>query len=207
VVFPLLSRYQDKPDYLVGACIKARRAVLWLSGAVCSGFALFAPLFFETLYDSRYTEAGDTSRWLAIYTWSHVLIASMDRIPLALGTPKKLFVANLLTVCGMAFAVLGYREAGLHGFILGMAGAKLLSHVYLVGGLPFHKWGMLSQSLRFTVGYLAYALSAVFALAWVEPRVHLYGYMAAVCLAAGLPILLASGRVWFIIKDRKKEAL
>lgn len=206
VVFPLLSRYRDKPHYLVEACLKARRAVLWMSGAVCCGFALFAPLFFETLYDTRYAGAGNTSRWLALYTWSHVLVASMDRIPLALGKPRQLFVANTLNVLGMGFAIWGYREAGLPGFILGMAAAKWLAHFYLAARLPERRAGMLLQSLGFTAGGLAYTFTAMAGLTLLEPRAHLYVYMLAVCAAAGLPILTAGLRVRILIRNRKEGA-
>lgn len=206
VIFPLLSRYREKPVYLVGACLKARRAVLWLSGAVCCGFALFAPLFFETLYDPRYAGAGQTSRWLALYTWSHVLVASMDRIPLALGKPRQLFVANGLTVLGMGLAAAGYARLGLPGFIVGMAGAEWVALGFLVWRLPAKRLAMLGQSAGFTLGYLLYALVAMRGLEGLEPRVHLYVYGLTVCAAAGVPILAAAGRVWFLIRHREEGA-
>jgi len=204
VVFPLLSRYQDNPPRLVSACLKARTAVLWASGAICSGFALFAPLFFESLYKSDYAPAGGVSRWLAVYTWSHILVASMDRIPLALGKPRQLFFANLLTTAGMIAAVCGYHRFGLPGFILGMAAANLPALLYLCLGLPTRKLAMLGQSLRFTLGYLAYTLATIRGLSLVQPRLSLWPYAALVCLASGLPILLSVFRVLVLI--RRKDA-
>jgi O-antigen/teichoic acid export membrane protein len=206
VIFPLLSRYQDDPKRLVNACLKARRAVLWLSGAVCSGFALFAPLFFESLYDERYAGAGATSRWLAIYTWSHVLIASMDRIPLSLGNPRLLFFANLLTTLGMGMAVWGYESFGLPGFILSMAAAKVLANIFLTITLPNGRVHMLGQSTGFTLGFAAYTLACIYGLNLVQPELGLYPYAGLVCLAAGVPILVAAGRVWFLIKEKKESA-
>lgn len=205
VIFPLLSRYQDDPPRLISACLKARRAVLWLSAAICSAFALFAPLFFESLYDERYFGAGATSRWLAIYTWSHVLIASMDRIPLALGNPRLLFFANLITTLGMGLAVWGYDAYGLPGFILSMAAAKLLANLFLTLNLPCGRLQMIGQSSFFTLGFLAYTLACIYGLNLVEPTLPFNQYAAMVCLSAATPILLAALRVWLIIKAKKKD--
>lgn len=204
VIFPLLSRYQDDPKRLVNACLKARRAVLWLSGAICSAFALFAPLFFESLYDPRYAGAGTTSRWLAIYTWSHVLIASMDRIPLSLGNPRLLFFANLLTTLGMGAAVWGYGAFGLPGFILSMAAAKLLANLFLTLTLPNGRLHMLGQSAFFTLGFAAYTLACIHGLALAQTSLAFYPYAGLVCLSAATPILLAAARVWFLIKHKKE---
>ncbi len=222
VIFPLLSRHQDDPWRLVNACWKARRAVLWLSGAVCSGFALFAPLFFESLYDSRYTEAGETARWLAIYTWSHVLIATMDRIPLALGNPRLLFFGNLITTAGMFGAIWGYQSYGLPGFILSMSAAKWLTQFFLTFTLPFHRFKMLLQSFGFTLGFGLYSWAAILFQNWayarLEPGEWVWSlepsdwdtdfllYAAAVCTSCALPILLAAAMVFLLIKRQKSES-
>jgi O-antigen/teichoic acid export membrane protein len=204
VIFPLLSHHQDDPPRLVRACLKARRAVLWLSGAICSAFALFAPLFFESLYDSRYTAAGETCRWLAIFTWSHVLLASMDRIPLALGNPRLLFFSNLLGTTGMAAAVWGYGSFGLPGFILCMAASRWLSLIFLSATLPSGRAAMTLQSLLFTFSFALYTLAAIAGLRFAQPRLTLYPYAALVCTAAALPVLLAGLRVFFLIRAKKK---
>jgi hypothetical protein len=95
VVFPLLAKYQDQPARLLAFAVRARAAVLWAGGAVCAGFAIFAPVFFDTLYDERYAGAGPISQWLSLYIWAWILTATIDRIPLALGRPRALFNANL----------------------------------------------------------------------------------------------------------------
>ncbi|MDF3128262.1 oligosaccharide flippase family protein [Kiritimatiellaeota bacterium B1221] len=206
VIFPLLSRYQDDPPRLVNACLMARRAVLWLSAAICSGFALFAPLFFESLYDDRYFGAGATSRWLAIYTWSHVLIASMDRIPLALGNPRLLFFANLITTLGMGLAVWGYQAYGLPGFILSMALAKIFANFFLTMTLPTGRFKMLGQSVFFTLGFLGYTLACIYGLNQAEASLSFYPYAGLVCLSAAAPILLAMFRAWCLIKAKKEKS-
>ena len=191
VIFPLLARLQDNPKALVSACLQARQQVLWVSGAVCVGFALAAPLFFGLLYDHRYSAAGSISQWLALYVWSHVLMVSMDRIPLALGQPKKLFQSGLLTTLAMLLALPGYILFDLPGFIGGMTMANLLAHGYLVAGLPEGRAAMLRQGLVFSLGLLAYGLPLVLLLRnpyfASNPGQH-----ALLVVLGGLPPLLMS---------------
>ncbi len=202
VIFPLLSRLQDDPLRLVAACLKARAPVLWLSGAVCAVFALGAPLFFGTLYDSRYVEAGRISQWLALFTWTHVLVSSMDRVPLALGKPKILFTANLLTACAMVLALPGYLALGLPGFILGMAAANLAAHIFLLSTLPEQNTVMARQSALFTLGLLAYTLPLALLLDQVRTAVPVLTYALLVCCAAAPPLLLGAWKAWGAIRKR-----
>ncbi len=203
VIFPLLSRHQDDPPRLVDSCLRARTGVLFASGAICSGFALFAPLFFESLYDARYAAAGDISRWLALYTWTHVLLVSMDRIPLALGHPRQLFLANLITTAGMTAAVAGYRLLQLPGFIAGMAFANLLSHAFLAATLPAHRRRMGLQSAAFTGAFALYTLAGVAVLETAKAAWPLLPYAALVCAAAALPFLPAG--LWMLKLARQKK--
>ncbi len=197
VIFPLLSRLQDDPPRLVQACLQARAPVLWLSGALCCGLALMAPLFFETLYDPRYADAGLISRWLALYTWTHVLVSSMDRIPLALGNPRVLFGANLLSTCGMAVALPGYFWMGLPGFILGMSAANLLAYLYLTAALPTGGLRMSLQSLGFSLGLLGYTLPVMAGLETIQKQVTPILQILLLGLAGGLPVLVG---LWQIRK-------
>ena len=178
VVFPLLAKYQDKPDRLLAFAARARGSVLWAGGALCAGFALFAPTFFETLYDERYAGAGRISQWLAVYVWTWILNATIDRIPLALGRPRALFTANLAGAFGMVLAWCGYQLAQLPGFILGMALSNLAAHLCLQLAIPRPRTALVRQSVLATAGVAAYTLSMLALLhgvaalhppAWVAP--------------------------------------
>lgn len=178
VVFPLLAKFQDKPDRLLAFAARARGSVLWAGGALCAGFALFAPTFFETLYDERYAGAGRISQWLSIYVWTWILNATIDRIPLALGRPRALFTANLAGAFGMVLAWSGHQLAGLPGFILGMALSNLAAHLCLQLAIPRPRAALVRQSLLATAGVAAYTLSMLALLhgvaalhppAWVGP--------------------------------------
>lgn len=204
VIFPLLATLRDEPRRLVEACLQARRPVLWLSAALCAAFALLAPLFFATLYDQRYAEAGTIARWLALYTWSHVLVSSMDRIPLALGAPRVLFIAGLLTTIGMAMAPLGYHAAALPGFIVGMTLANLAAHLYLLVSLDHYRGAMTRQSLLFSLGLLAYTLPLIHALERWQQTLAPPAWMAATALSAGLPLLLGGWQVLRTVRHRRK---
>jgi O-antigen/teichoic acid export membrane protein len=205
VLFPLLARRQDDPARLIRSCLKARRAILWASGAVCTAFALAAPFFFETLYDARYRGAGSISRWLAVYTWSHVLVASMDRIPLALGKPRTLFIANTVATLGMLLAAVGYRLAALPGFIIGMTAANLLAHAYLIWSLPVGRLSMAAQSALATVGFGLYAVLSIGLLDVLVGHLSWWVNGLVTGTLAGLPGLLAA---WQIRKQlaQKRDA-
>ncbi len=205
VIFPLLSRLQDEPDRLVSACLKARKPVLWVSGAVCAGFAMGAPLFFETLYDERYQEAGRISQWLALYTWTHVLVSSMDRIPLSLGRPRVLFTANLLTTCCILLALPGYMIMGLPGFIMGMALANVAAHIYLLSTLPGGRRKMALQTLGFTFGLLIYSLPLVIMLRSIDIQESPLAHTLAVCMAAGPLVLAGAWFAWKAVKSKGKQ--
>jgi O-antigen/teichoic acid export membrane protein len=203
VIFPLLARLQDDPKALVAASLRARQQVLWISGAVCLGFALAAPLFFGLLYDPRYSGAGEISQWLALYVWSHVLMVSMDRIPLALGQPKKLFQTGLLTTLAMLLALPGYWLSGLPGFILGMTLANLLAHAYLLAALPEGRAALARQGLLFSLGLLAYVLPLLLLLREPFFTTNLWLQALVVVLGGLPPLLLGAWSLRRAMQDRK----
>ncbi len=207
VLFPLLARRQDDPPRLVRSCLKARQAVLWASGAICTAFAVFAPFFFNTLYDARYSAAGPISRWLALYTWSQVLLVSMDRIPLALGAPRVLFISSCVTTAGMLLAVLGYHFWSLPGFIVGMTGANLAAHIYLILRLPTGRLAMTTQTILATAAGLAYALPAIgLCQAVTSAGWPMWVKALAVCAISGLPCLVAAAQVWRQVRGGTRAA-
>ena len=195
VVFPLLAKYQDKPERLLAFAVRARRSVLWAGGALCAGFALLAPTFFEVLYDERYAGAGRISQWLSIYIWTWILNATIDRIPLALGRPRALFTANLAGVFGMALAWSGYQIAQLPGFIVGMSLSNLAAHVCLQGAIPAPRRPLITQSVLATLAvsiYTAGMLALLHLLATVVPG---WATLALTLLLAVLPLLVAAAVV------------
>lgn len=206
ILFPLLSRRQDDPVRLIRSCLKARRAILWASGAVCAAFAIGAPFFFDTLYDPRYQQAGIISRWLALYTWAFVLMASMDRIPLALGKPRRLFEANVITTVSMLAAVAGYRLYALPGFIIGMSLSNVLSHAYLVWSLPSGRLEMVLQSVFATLGLALYAGPAMALLNAVQGRLPAWAYGVCVFTAAAVPCALAAGFVRAQVRKKTESS-
>ena len=203
VIFPILARYQDRPERMLEFALKARRAVLWAGGAVCAAFAIFAPVFFGLLYDERYAVAGRISQWLSIYIWTWMLTATIDRIPLALGRPRALFAANVVTTLGMVLAAGGYRLAQLPGFITGMALANVATHLYLVTAIPCRRAALLVQSAGFTVLTAGYALGAVGLLEWLAPRLSKWMIVFAHSALATVPCAVAALVVWRLMRERK----
>ncbi len=205
VVFPILAKYQDKPERLMTFALRARTAVLWAGGAVCSGFAIFAPAFFGLLYDKRYAGAGHISQWLALYIWTWILTATIDRIPLALGKPRALFIANLAGAAGMLLAYGGYKIAALPGFICGLALSSLAAHACVVSAVPHQRAGMVRQAILASLAVAAYTLPAVLltnALDAAWTPVHVAILRAAL---AALPVLTAVVVVRVMMSRRSED--
>lgn len=203
VLFPLLSRHQDDPKTLVRKSLKARALVLLAGGALASAFAIFAPTFFEHLYDHRYAEAGPISRWIAIYIWALIVLSSMERVPLALGHAKALFVSNLVVTGGYGLAVAGYHLHGLPGFILGLSCGVFLAHGVLLLWIPGGRKAMLGQTAGYSAAFGAYTLAAI---ALVGRFYGLYGLWADVAVSmagAGVPCAAAALLVFLRLKKMR----
>lgn len=190
VLFPLLTKRQHRPKRLMELCLRGRRLVLLTGGAVCVAFALLAPLFFEFLYDERYQAAGPLSRWLSIYIWAWVMVATLDRVPLALGKTRILFNGNLINVCSMVLAAPGYLFFGLPGFILGLAGAQVCALLYVIKNLPCERAHALRQSISFSLYFGLYGALGVIILSSLPDFGLLVRSGVSVGLA-GIPLLLS----------------
>ena len=199
VIFPLLSKYQDNPARLIAVATRARAAVLWAGVAICSSFAIFAPTFFELLYDERYAGAGRISQWLALYIWTWILNATIDRIPLAMGRPRANFFSNLAGAFGMVLAYIGYQFAELPGFIIGMSLSNLAAHVCLQVAIPAPRFPLIRQSLLSALG-AAYVLPALALLHILDPLLGRWGSVGAHAALAALPLATAALVVRLLMK-------
>ena len=196
VLFPILSRSQDDPVTLIGRSLKARGLILLAGGALACAFAITAPLFFRYCYDHRYANAGSISQWMAILVWCSILLNTMDRVPMALGHSRALFVSNLLVILGYAIAVPGYWYAGLPGFILGLSLGPLISHVALLGWIPIRRGDMLRQTILYSLIFVIYGVVGIFGMQWMTaslaPRWEIApGLVLALipCVVSGVVVL------------------
>lgn len=201
VVFPLLAKYQDQPARLLAFAVRARAAVLWAGGAVCAGFAIFAPVFFDTLYDERYAGAGPISQWLSLYIWAWILTATIDRIPLALGRPRALFNANLAGALAIGVAALGYHVAQLPGFVVGLALSELASFLVLWWAIPGARSELMRQSSAATLAVAGYTIPALAGLALLDPLLPTWAVVAVHGLLAAAPLGLAA----FVVRRMMAE--
>lgn len=193
VLFPILARSQDNPARLVAKSLQARSLILLAGGALVCGFAILAPIFFETLYDQRYAAAGEISRWLAIYVWCCIMLSSMERVPLALGHGNSLVVANLVSTAGYALAIPGYFWYGLPGFILGNAAGSVAAHVVLLAWVPVKRLVMLGQTGIFTA---AFGIYGGFAVWWMISLDGNSSPLASISAGLGATILPCVAAGW-----------
>ncbi len=196
VLFPVYSKFRKEPEKMISVALRAREIVLWAGGAVCISFAVVSPLFFETLWDPRYHQAGAIAQWLALYIWAMIVMLTMDRIPLALGNSRALFMANVWRCGGIVLAIGGYRIAQLPGFIMGLAIGPVIAHVYLLRHVPIERRAILIQGVRFTLGVLAYGVPAVLVTVWLREFANVWSQAMAVAVLVGLPLLVSALVVW-----------
>jgi len=191
VLFPVLAKSRDDVVTLIGQALRARGLILLAGGALVCGFAILAPAFFRLLYDARYAAAGDIARWLSISVWATILLSTMERVPLALGHPRALFISNLLTTAGYGLAVPAYHFAGLPGFICGIAAGSLIAHGVLLKWIPIRRGEMALQTVIYSAIYGTYALLSISALRLLEGRVEPHWEIAAGALATLIPCAIA----------------
>ena len=191
VLFPILSRSQDDPVTLVGQSIRARGLILLAGGALVCGLAISAPAFFRLLYDPRYATAGVVSQWLAILVWFTIVLSSMERVPLALGHPRALFVAGLVITFGYALAVPAYWAAGLPGFILGISAGSLIAHLVLLRWVPLRRDDMLRQTVLYSLVFGLYAGLSVTLLRLMAGRVEPHWEIVAAGIGTIIPCAVA----------------
>ena len=196
VLFPVLAKSQHDPTTLVGQSIQARSLILLAGGAIVNGFAIFSPVFFGLLYDSRYAGAGTIAQWLSILVWSSILLSSMERVPLALGHPRALFTSNLISIFGYALALPLYHLAGLPGFILGISSGLILAHVVLLAWIPIRRNDIFTQSLRFTLLYGFYAGVCIYVLRGQSPHFSSFEKIFYPLACSTIPCAIA-GRIAF----------
>jgi len=191
VLFPVYSKFQHEPARMMSVALRSREVVLWAGVAVSLCLAVGSPLFFETLWDARYHGAGAIAQWLSLYIWAMILMLTMDRIPLAMGNSRALFVANVLRTAGVGAAVGGYLLWGLPGFIVGLAAGPAIAHAYLVAHIPERRIELSMQSVRFTVAGLAYGVPAVLAANTVASDASAWLHAGVVGALAAGPLLAA----------------
>jgi O-antigen/teichoic acid export membrane protein len=196
VLFPVLSRSQDDPVTLVGQSINARKLILMAGGSLACAFAIVAPLFFKYCYKHSYAAAGGISQWLSIMVWFSIVLNSMERVPMALGHPRALFVSNLLNIIGYALSIPGYWIAGLPGFIIGLSMGFVIAHLGLMAWIPVRRVDMLMQTLFYTLVFFGYGGAVVLGtkhfaadLSTREEVILGLGLAALPCLVAGLLVL------------------
>jgi O-antigen/teichoic acid export membrane protein len=201
VLFPLLTKRQHQPGHLMKLCYRGRHLVLLAGGAVCVAFTLLAPVFFQYLYDERYHAAGPLSRWLSIYIWGWIMVATLDRVPLAVGKTRILFHTNLINIVGMVASIPGYLGFGMPGFIIGLSMGQLAALLYVNRNLPCARLKILRQSMVFTLCFGSYGLLGVFLLRHLPEQSVVLQIGASMGLAA-FPILWAG---LGIIRELKRK--
>jgi O-antigen/teichoic acid export membrane protein len=190
VLFPIYAKFRDDAEQMVSVALRARSLVLLLGMAVCCCLVVASPLFFETLWDPRYHEAGVIAQWMSLYIWTTIIQLTMSRIPLALGNSRAMFYSSVWMCTGSLLAVGGYILGALPGFICGLAIGPIISHIYLLRHVPSGQLALLRQSVRFTLLAVAYGATAVLTTNFVRSSFSELVWAALVVVLAVAPVLV-----------------
>lgn len=201
VMFPVYSKFQHNPPKLMAVALRSREVVLWIGGAVCISIAVGSPLFFQTFWDPRYHYAGILAQWLVLDMWARILLYTMERIPLALGNSKSLFMSNVLQTSGILTAAIGYWLGGLPGFIVGLSVGPLASHIYLTFTLPVQKREMLLQSIKFSLPIAMVGLAAVGITVWLNRVAVQWVWVGVVILTGTVSLSIAALVAYRQVRD------
>jgi len=191
VLFPILSRSQHDPVTLVGQSLKARGLILLSGGSLACAFAISSPLFFHYCYDHRYANAGPISQWLCLTIWFTIVLNSMERVPMALGHSRALFVSNIFTTLGYAVAIPSYWSWGLPGFIVGLCSGLILAHLALLAWIPVRRQEMLIQTGIFSAIFFAYGGGMVYLMKVFSGQMDEHARIVFGLIASSIPCLIA----------------
>jgi O-antigen/teichoic acid export membrane protein len=166
VIFPLLAAYaRSEPAQLRARFEQSRTTLLRAALVLSMAVLIFSPVFFRALYKPEYHAAGWMAPLMMLASWFFLLSVTSDRALLARGDTRALAVSNLVSFLGkLAGGWLGFQQAGLPGFILGLTLGTLLGHVVVqialaAHGLPIHHQDLRYSLVALLIGGLAYLLN------------------------------------------------
>jgi O-antigen/teichoic acid export membrane protein len=166
VIFPLLAAYaRSEPAQLRARFEQSRTTLLRAALVLSMAVLIFSPVFFRVFYKPEYHAAGWMAPLMMLASWFFLLSVTSDRALLARGDSRALALSNLVSFLGkLAGGWFGFQQAGLPGFILGLALGTLLGHVVVQIALAAHGLPIHCQDLRYTliallVGGLSYLLN------------------------------------------------
>ena len=188
VQYPLLARYaREDPASLSWRLPASRRGLLRAGAFALLGVALLSPAFFRWVYDERYAAGVWLAPLMTVSVWFVVLQLTADRACLALGDTRTLASSNLAALAGkLAGGLVGFQQAGLPGFVLGVTCGTALGHLVVQRSLAARGVRLAVQDARETglflvTGGLACGLPFV-----VAPALGLEGRVPRTLLEGGI---------------------
>lgn len=199
VLYPVLAEYaRDSRATLAEHFQRSRALLLDAAGFSLLGVVLLAPPFFRLCYKAEYHDATWIAPLLVVPLWFAILQITADRACLALGEPRVLTLSNLANLVAKGLgATIGFRFAGLPGFVLGLTAGTLSGHLVVRRALARMGLPIAEQDRGASLRLVALALPAAllphaFDWGWI-PGVRLEGtdrslFEIAVALCVLVPV-------------------
>ncbi len=209
-VFPAFSRVQDDPERFRNVFGRVRQTLLMLGAFASAGFIAGGTPLIETLYDSRYHDAGWILQALAVSAWFQIMWTPTNAALLSRGQSKWLAIANggklVALIAGLGGGYLLGREwaliTPLQGAIGGIVVSEVARYVIFVVAAKLNRLPGLGQDVVYTIG-----MSAAAFLAWGAMRLFdetVVDYPAIDLLVVFVAsILLWAGPVLWQLKRQK----
>ena len=124
---------RDDPTRFVERFMRAREIVLATGMLAVLAVVIISPMFFEALYDERYTDAAWIAQLVAIGVWVRVLDVPPAKALIARGSARAFsFTKVVHAVASIVGSIVGYVKAGVPGFILGNVCGSVAGHLVTI---------------------------------------------------------------------------
>ncbi|MCX5690843.1 MAG: oligosaccharide flippase family protein [Planctomycetota bacterium] len=192
VQFPALAEvHRNDPTTTNAKLLASRRLILAVSQFGTLGIIIVSPWFFTQLYDSRYADAAVFAPLLSAATWPLLLQVAADRALLAAGDARSIAFSNtanaFITVIS---CTIGFKVAGMVGFICGVGLGNLAGHGVVMYALARKNIRIVRQDAMFTALIASVAAMTVgLPLAWPAIAGTTWGRIAL----GGCGLLVSAG--------------
>lgn len=133
IIFPLYSHKFRENGSLNIIFFRVRSILVTYGGASTAFLFISAPFIINTLYDSRYIEAGWILQTLSIGVWLHILECTSGSALLAIGKPQMVAFGNGAKLLGMLILIpIGHIVWGFQGAVAGFALSECFRYIYSV---------------------------------------------------------------------------
>ncbi len=149
ILYPMLSRSsRESPTAFSEQLSKARGVILAVGAAMVISVFCWCQEFFTAFYHDDYSDAGEICQWLCVSVWVSMLTITLVQALVAMRHTREMARSNMVKLPSAILAsLLGFRFAGLDGFIIGLAIGELAGTMVVVFALSRRGVRLIQQDI------------------------------------------------------------